>query len=60
MKRKGIIIFFIIFVIITSLFQVYILKRPFNLNLILWSVLSGILSLGIIYLLQKNKKSNVV
>ena len=56
MTKKGFVIFLIVFAIVFTLFHVYIFNTPFTLNLIIRSVLSGILSLGIIYIIQKYKK----
>ena len=59
MTKIGIIIFFIVFVIMATLFQILILNIPFTLNLMIWSVLSGIISTVIVYLIQKYKRNNM-
>ncbi len=53
MTKRGLVIFFVVFVIVVTLFQVLILNTPFGLNIVIWAVASGIIATGVTYFIQK-------
>ena len=53
MTKKGYILFFFVFVVLFSLLQKFLLNNKFSVSLIVFSLVAGLISIGIIYLFEK-------
>jgi hypothetical protein len=53
MTKRGYIIYFIVFIVIYTFLNVIIFGKELNVELILYSLLASILSISIIYFIQK-------
>ncbi len=49
-------VFFLVFTIVVLLFRVLVLNTPLSFNIIIWAIVSGIISTGLVYLIQEKKK----
>ncbi len=52
MTKKGYVLFFLIFVVVSMLLGVFVFSEPLS-SLLVRSLISGLIAVGLFYLLQK-------